>query len=120
MLNKQKSQLKSVNHHHASRVRSGALEAETLDWFFRFGFASVFLINSIIALIEPAGFIKLMQGSVLGQVIHNFTPFVWLIAANDALIAGLIVWGRWRALILAWSGLWLLIVTLIKFSDLVH
>jgi hypothetical protein len=120
MLNKQKPPLKSVSHNYAARAQSGTLEPETLDRFFRFGFASVFLINSLIALIEPAGFIKLMQGSVLGQLIHNFTPFVWIIALNDALIAALILWGRWRAWILAWSGLWLLIVTLIKLSDLLH
>jgi hypothetical protein len=111
-----------INHNTKSISRgvSDGFDARVLDLVFRFGFASVFLINSLIAVFEPAGFIKLMQGSVLGQLIHHFTPLVWIIALNDALIAGLIVWGRWRAWILAWSGLWLLIVTLIKLSDLLH
>ena len=95
-------------------------DARALDWSFRFGFASVFLINALIAWLEPGGFIKLMQGGLMGQVIHDFAPFVWLIGLNDGLLAVLILWGRARAWVLAWSGLWLLAVTLIKLSDLLR
>lgn len=89
-----------------------------LVWLFRLGFAGVFLVNSIVALVDPGGFIKLMQGSFMGFFIHDFAPLVWLIAANDLVLGMLILSGRWQIYVLAWSGLWLLAVTLIKISSL--
>jgi uncharacterized membrane protein YphA (DoxX/SURF4 family) len=89
-----------------------------LTLIFRIGFASVFLINAIIAVVDPGGFVKLMQGSLLGGFITDFSPFVWLIGLNDFVIGLLVLSGRWRTWVLAWSGMWLLAVTLIKFSNL--
>jgi uncharacterized membrane protein YphA (DoxX/SURF4 family) len=89
-----------------------------LALIFRIGFASVFLINAAIAVVDPGGFVKLMQGSFLGGFVRDFSPFVWMISLNDFVIGVLVLSGRWRTWVLAWSGLWLLAVTLIKFSDL--
>ncbi|MCX7784293.1 MAG: hypothetical protein N2318_11710 [Meiothermus sp.] len=89
-----------------------------LGWLFRVGFAGVFLVNSLVAVVDPGGFIKLMQGSLMRIFIHDFTPLVWLIAANDLVLGLLILSGRWQNYVLAWSGLWLLAVTLIKISSL--
>lgn len=91
-----------------------------LLWLFRIGFASVFLINSIIALLDPSGFIKLMQSSLMGQFIHDFTPWVRLIVLNDAVLGVLILSGRYSQYVLAWSGLWFLAITVLKLSDLLR
>ncbi len=68
--------------------------------------------------LDPGGFIKLMQDSLMQIFIQDFAPLVWLIAANDLVLGLLILSGRWQNYVLAWSGLWLLAVTLIKISSL--
>lgn len=90
-----------------------------LVWLFRMGFAGVFLVNSIVAVVDPGGFIKLMQGSFMRHFIQDFTPLVWLIVANDLALGMMILSGRWQNYVLAWSGLWLLGVTLVKLSTLI-
>jgi uncharacterized membrane protein YphA (DoxX/SURF4 family) len=110
----------------SDRFQSDALQQATqtrnfaplLALIFRIGFASVFLINAAIAVVDPGGFVKLMQGSVLSEFITDFSLFVWLIGLNDFVIGLLVLSGRWRTWVLAWSGMWLLAVTLIKFSNL--
>lgn len=89
-----------------------------LGWLFRLGFAGVFLVNSLVAVVDPGGFIKLMQGSFMGFFIQDFAPLVWLIAANDLVLGMLILSGRWQDYVLAWSGLWLLAIALVKISSL--
>ncbi|NJK46584.1 MAG: hypothetical protein HC933_22130 [Pleurocapsa sp. SU_196_0] len=37
---------------------------------------------------------------------------------DDALLGVFILLGRWRGAVLAWSGVWLLAVTLLKVSSL--
>jgi hypothetical protein len=110
----------NINHNLKSLTRGTAngFEVRVLDLVFRLGFASVFLVNSLIAVIEPSGFIELMRHSLIARLIQDFRPLVGLIAINDFLIALLILCGYLRALVLAWSGLWLLAVTLIKLSSL--
>ena len=94
------------------------LSHDPTQLLFRLGFAGVFLVNALVALLDPSGFIKLMQGSFMGGFIHNFTPFIGLIALNDFVLGLLILSGRWQNYVLAWSGLWLLAVSVIKLSSL--
>ncbi len=96
------------------------LEAKALSWLFRVGFAGVFLVNAAVALLDPGGFVALMRSSFLGSFVSNFTPFVWLIAANDLILGILLVWDRWSRYVRAWAGLWLLAVTLVKVSELLR
>lgn len=97
---------------------SSPLEPGLMTALFRIGFAGVFLVNSVVAVVEPSSFIKLMQGSFMGPFVHNFAPFTALIAVNDAVLGLLILSGRWPNYVLAWSGLWLLAVTVIKATAL--
>lgn len=94
------------------------LRSEQLAWLFRIGFAGVFLINSVVAVVDPQSFAKLMGSSFMGHFIRNFAPFTTLIALNDAAIGLLILSGRWQNYVLAWSGLWLLAVTIVKLTAL--
>lgn len=92
--------------------------AKALSWLFRIGFAGVFLVNAAIALLDPTSFIELMRSSFLETFVSNFTPLVWLIAANDLLLGTLLLWDRWSRYVRAWAGIWLLVVTLVKVSEL--
>ncbi len=94
------------------------LSQPTLAWIFRIGLAGVFLVNSVVALVDPISFVKLMQGSLIGHFIHSFAPFTALIAINDGLLGLLILSGRWQSYVLAWSGIWLLAVTVVKLTAL--
>jgi hypothetical protein len=96
------------------------LSEPALERIFRIGFAGVFLINSLVAIVDPGGFVKLMQNSFMGNFIQDFTPFVWMIVLNDLVLGMLILSGRWSHYVLAWSGLWFLAITAIKLSDLFH
>lgn len=99
-------------------IPSKPVATDPTQLVFRLGFAGVFLVNALVALLEPSGFEKLMQGSFMGAFINNFTPLIWLIAINDMLLGLLILSDRWQSYVLAWSGLWLLAVSVIKLSSL--
>jgi hypothetical protein len=113
-----------MNVHHRSRQNSrhefsSFLPSLGLELLFRVGFAGVFLVNAALALLEPASFAALMRDSFLGAFLSSsLTPWLWLIAVNDALLGALILSGRWRGAVLAWSGAWLFAVTLLKVSSL--
>jgi hypothetical protein len=94
------------------------IKAKALSWLFRIGFGGVFLINATIALLDPSGFVELMRSSFLGGFVNDFTPLVWLIAANDLMLGILLVWDRWKHYVHAWAGAWLFAVTLVKVSEL--
>jgi hypothetical protein len=96
------------------------IQATMLNWSFRIGFGGVFLTNAAIALLDPGGFVELMRSSFLGSFVTDFTPLVWLIAANDLMLGILLVWDRWKRYVRAWAGAWLFAVTLIKVSELLR
>jgi hypothetical protein len=101
------------------RMYLKAFPSFPLELLFRAGFAGVFLVNAALAILEPRGFETLMRNSFIGAFLgFNLTPWLWLIAVNDALLGGLILSGRWRSVVLAWSGAWLFAVTLLKVSSL--
>jgi hypothetical protein len=90
-----------------------------LELLFRAGFSGVFLVNAALAILEPTGFETLMRNSFIGAFLgFNLTPWLWLIAVNDFFLGALILSGRWRNAVLAWSGAWLFAVTLLKLSNL--
>jgi hypothetical protein len=110
----------------------GDLEASGLAWrpgswldaVFLVGLAGVFLVNAIVAVVHPDDFVGLVAGSSIGRTL-GLAEAGWvvpLIAANDlALGLAVLAAARWRAgrrLVLAWSGVWLLGVTLVKVTAL--
>jgi hypothetical protein len=85
-----------------------------LEHLFRYGFASIFLINFVNGIIEPASFTDLLEKNIF---VPSFTPtelMVKLASFND-LFVGLLVLSGWRKRwVLAWGGSWFLIVALTK------
>ena len=104
----------------------GALRAagRYLDGALLAGLAGVFLVNALVALLQPSDFTGLVERSLPGR----WFPVVagdwmaWAIGINDFLLGLCLVTAIWvrraRPVVLAWAGVWLLAVTIIKVSSL--
>jgi uncharacterized membrane protein YphA (DoxX/SURF4 family) len=89
-----------------------------LDWAFRLGFASVFFINSLTALIKPESFLSLLDQNFLTQAIGHYQIFIYLIAINDFTICALILTGIKKKYVYAWAGVYLAVVTFFKATSI--
>jgi hypothetical protein len=88
------------------------------------GLSGVFLANAATAFAEPAGFISMVRTSVFGTLLTyvDSQAIGLAIGVNDvclgvALLVASAVY-RLRGVVFAWTGIWLLLVTLIKLSSL--
>ena len=88
------------------------------------GLAGVFLVNAIVAVVEPADFTGLLERSLIGRAIPAMSGewVAWAIAVHDLTIGVLLLvtmsMARLRPLVLAWAGAWLLAVTVVKLTAL--
>ncbi len=98
------------------------LRAALLELVFLIGLGGVFLVNSMVAVVEPAGFVELVAASPMGVIVGEGAWIAPVIAVNDFLIGtAVIATYRLRALrapVLAWAGMWLLLVTVLKLTTL--
>jgi hypothetical protein len=88
------------------------------------GLAGVFMVNALVAWLQPSDFVDLVQRSTLSDL----APFeigrwlAWAIGLNDIVLGVLLVRAirhrSMRPLVLAWSGVWLLAVTVVKVTSL--
>ena len=96
-----------------------------VHWFaklmFRGGFASIFFINAVVAVFEPESFKLLITENIVGQHLPEFLVEImrWFIAVNDLFIGAVILSGKWRYFIYIWSGMWLVLIAGIKFTNLI-
>src|SRR5262249_53939163 len=96
-----------------------------LDVLFLVGLAGVFLANALVGWLEPASFVALVEASRVGAWLP-LGPAPWLlpvICVNDFLVGTAVLVSIWlpraiRRTVLAWAGLWLLAVTLLKLTAL--
>ena len=104
---------------------SAAADRHWLELIFLIGLAGVFLVNAVVAWVEPTGFVKLVRDSAVGSWL-GLADAGWLvpvIGVNDLVVGvGILaaIWSRGtsRRLVLAWAGVWLLAVTLLKVTAL--
>ena len=88
------------------------------------GLAGVFLVNAIVAALQPSDFTGLVDRSLLGRLLPVFTGdwMAWAIGVNDGVLGLCLVAAIWsrraRPVVLAWAGVWLLAVTVIKVTSL--
>jgi hypothetical protein len=88
------------------------------------GLAGVFLVNALVSVLQPSDFTGLVERSLLGRWFPIVTGdwMAWTIGINDGLLSLCLVTAIWsprvRPLVLAWAGLWLLAVTIIKVTSL--
>lgn len=94
------------------------IDATLLDFVFLLGLGGVFLANAAVAVIQPQTFTTLVADSPLGRLIGDGTWVAPLITANDLLIGLAVIavhrFKRLRLAVLAWAGVWLMIVTVLK------
>ena len=101
-----------------------ALRARRLDAVLLGGLAGVFLVNALVAVLQPEDFTHLVARSAFGRTFPALAGgwMAALIGINDLLLGlslGVAVRAtRVRALVLAWAGVWLLAVTVIKVTSL--
>lgn len=87
-------------------------------WLFRFGFASIFLVNAAYASLYPDDFTKLLSENAIAGPIGHASLLINIAMFND-LFLGIMILGGWRkTLVYAWAGAWLLIVAGLKLMNL--
>jgi hypothetical protein len=91
---------------------------------FIVGFAGVFLVNAVVAVLEPSEFTALVERSVVGRSVQVTSGrwIAWVIAVHDfalgALLLATVRVVRPRPFVLAWAGAWLLAVSAVKLTAL--
>ena len=86
--------------------------------------AGLFVVNAIVAVVEPTDVTGLVDKSLPGRVIPamNGRWVAWVVAINDMTIGAALLATIWvqraRPLALAWAGAWLFAVALIKLTSL--
>ena len=88
------------------------------------GLAGVFIVNALVAWLQPSDFVDLVERSMLSDIAPFDTGrwLAWVIGLNDLVLGVLLVSAirhrSIRPLVLAWSGVWLLAVTVVKVTSL--
>jgi hypothetical protein len=94
------------------------IDAKVLDLVFLVGLGGVFLANGAVAVIEPRAFTTLVADSPLGRLFGDATWIAPIITVNDVLTGCAVIavhrFRRLRMPVLAWAGVWLMIVALLK------
>ena len=100
-----------------TRLGAVALDATLI---LRVGLAVLFLVNAVIAWVDPAQFTMLVGMAGVDRFIDP-QVILWMIRVNDLAIsvALLFAWNRWPSLVQAWVGLYVLGVGLVKAAALV-
>ena len=118
-------QIASTSAQHAAQpVRRLALHVAPLELVLIAGLAGVFIVNAIVAIVEPSDVTQLVEQSVVGRAIPalNGRWVAWVVAVNDLTIGMALLATNWtpraRQFVLAWAGAWLLVVALIKLTSL--
>jgi hypothetical protein len=99
-------------------------DARTFELALLAGLAGVFIVNALVAYLQPNDFVDLVRSSVLADrmPVQPGRWLAWAICINDLALGLLLVASirirRWKSAMLAWSGLWLLAVTVIKVTSL--
>jgi hypothetical protein len=98
----------------ATAIATTNIKDKIAHWLFFYGFASIFLINFVNAVVDPKSFQTLLNPNVF---VPTFLPtrFMVNIAAVNDLAVGCFILSKWKKKwIYAWAGAWLLIVAGVK------
>jgi hypothetical protein len=108
----------------AGPVPRSHIDGRTLEAVLLAGLAGVFLVNALVAVLQPSDFTGLVDRSLLGRWFPAFAGswVVWANAINDLSLGLCLVAATWsrraRPYVLAWAGIWLFVVTVIKVTSL--
>lgn len=104
--------------------RRRRLDARWFDIALLGSLAGVFLVNPMVAVLQPSDFTHLVERSAIGRQFPEFSGnwMAAVIGVNDLLLGVCLVAAVWsprvRPVVLAWTGVWLLAVTVIKLTSL--
>jgi hypothetical protein len=87
---------------------------DAISILFQLGFASIFLVNGIVALGKPADFEGLLQAFPLAVQLGHIDWMITFAGINDLALGALILLGKARKIMWVWAGLWLAMVSIIK------
>jgi len=113
----------STTHQRASIRPLGAGERR-FDGALLGGLAGVFLVNALVAVLQPSDFTGLVERSLLGRWLPVLTGdwTAWANGVNDGVLGLRLIAAIWsrsvRPPVLGWAGVWLLAVTIIKVTSL--
>ena len=105
-------------------ARPVAPQLQPLELLLIVGLAGVFMVNAIVALLEPSDFTGLLERSLVGRMVPTMSGqwVAWVIAVHDLTIGVSLLATMWilraRPFVLAWAGAWLLAVALVKLTAL--
>jgi hypothetical protein len=105
-------------------ARPLAPQLQPLELLLIAGLAGVFIVNALVALLEPSDFTGLVERSLVGRVVPTMSGrwIAWVIAIHDLTVGASLLATLWipraRPFVLAWAGAWLLAVTLVKLTAL--
>jgi hypothetical protein len=108
----------------AGTARRSPADGRILRAALLVGMAGVFLVNALVAVLQPSDFNGLVDRSLLGRRFPAVTGswMSWAIGVNDLALGLCLVattWShRFRPYVLAWAGIWLFVVTVIKMTSL--
>ncbi len=88
-------------------------------WFFRLGFASIFLINAIYAIFEPQSFAGVLENNIIASQIGATDLMVKIAIFNDLILSVFILGGWRKQMVYAWAGAWLLLPAGMKLMNLI-
>jgi hypothetical protein len=98
------------------------INGSLLDVVFLLGLGGVFLSNAVVAIVEPEGFRTLVTASPFGGLFGDGSWIAPIVTINDLLIGVAVIAAHrvhgLRTPVLAWAGIWLLIVTLMKLTTI--
>ena len=100
------------------------MKARWFDLTLLGGLAGVFIANGLVAWLQPDDFVDLVRDSALSGLlpVKAGAWVAWAIGVNDLALGLLLVaairFRRVRPPVLAWSGVWLLAVSVIKVTSL--
>ena len=80
-------------------VKNLSIKTSTLDFLFRLGLSSFFLINSLAAWFAPNEFLELLGMNPLASAIASPQFWVYVIGINDAVLFLLILSGDRKSVV---------------------
>jgi len=98
--------------------------AQPLELVLIAGLSGVFIVNALVAVLQPSDFTTLVERSFVGRAVPTMSGrwIAWAIAVHDLTIGLCLLATMWilrvRKAVLAWAGMWLLVVALVKLTAL--
>ncbi len=91
------------------------------DFVMRAGLASILVGNSIVALVAPGEFERVIAVNFIGRHLHAgvVSGMVGFVVVNDLALGLVILSGRLRQIAYVWLGAWLTVVAAIRITNLV-